>query len=114
MYSGLIAHTQITPSVSRNLAPIPLTAFIKAEQNKALIYVLDGKQQVQKREVQFAYLQGGNALIAQGLQAGEKVVVQGGPFITEGQQIKVINDLSLSQVKAQAEINGALSASKIQ
>lgn len=106
LYSGLIAHTQITPAVTQHLSQVPLTAFLKAEQHSAVVYVLDKNNQATKRQVQFAYLQAGNALVSHGLQAGEKVVVQGGPFIIAGQPIKVINDLSFAQLQAQHASNG--------
>ena len=100
LYSGLIAHTRITPSVTERLSKVPLSAFIQAQYDKALVYVLDKQNKPQKREVRFAYLQGGHALVSEGLQDGEKVVVQGGPFIIEGRPIRIINDLSLTQMQA--------------
>lgn len=105
LYSGLIAHTHIIPSVTQHLSKIPLTAFLRAEQNNASVYVLDGNNQVQKRQVQFAYLQGANALVSQGLQSGDKVVVRGGSFVIEGQPIKVINDMSFAQMQSQTPVN---------
>ena len=105
LYSGLIAHTQITPAVTQKLSQIPLTALLKAEQNSAIVYVLDNNNQAKKRQVKFAYLHDGNAMVSQGLQAGEKVVVLGGAFIIEGQPIKVINDLSFAQMQTQSTSN---------
>ncbi|MEH6345304.1 MAG: efflux RND transporter periplasmic adaptor subunit [Bermanella sp.] len=89
LYSGLIAHTQITPSFTQSLAQVPLTALIEANGVHAQIYVLNTKHEAVLQNIKIAYLNGQYAMVSSGVVEGDKVVVQGGPFILDGSAIAV-------------------------
>lgn len=91
LYSGLIAHTDIKPSQTQNLAKVPLTAFIRADGQKGSVYLVESATTVSLKSVEIAYLSGSNAMITSGLEDGDKVVIDGGPFIVAGSTITILN-----------------------
>ncbi len=93
LYSGLIAHTQITPSQTQLLAPVPLTALIEANGQIGQVYVINKQGHAELRAIQLAYLSADSALVSSGLKEEEQVVVQGGPYIIDGAHIRIINNL---------------------
>jgi multidrug efflux system membrane fusion protein len=103
LYSGLIAHTQITPSHTQSLAAVPLSALIEANGIHARIYVLDQENLASLRSVNIAYINGAYAMISSGVLEGERVVVQGGPFILDGAAIAIHNELDQNPIQILAK-----------
>lgn len=99
LYSGLIAHTQITPSFTQSLAKVPMTSLIEANGTHARIYVLDEQGKAVLQNINIAYLNGAYAMVSAGVEEGEKIVVQGGPFILDGSAIAVMNTLRITPMK---------------
>jgi RND family efflux transporter MFP subunit len=91
LYSGLVAHTKIEPAQKQRLSKVPLTALIQANGQNGQVYVANAKGETQLKNVQIRYLDGANALISQGITEGEWIVVQGGPFILEGNEVRIVN-----------------------
>ena len=91
LYSGLIAHTDIIPSATQTVAQLPLSAFIQANGQQGRVYVVNGISNVALKTVNIAYLKGANAMITSGLKEGDRVVVEGGPFIVKGSKIAILN-----------------------
>ncbi len=103
LYSGLIAHTRITPSHTTSLAPIPWSALMEANGSYASVYVLNELGEAVLRNVTLAFLDGDNALVSLGLSDGDKVVVKGGPYIIDGAHISVIDDVAQSLLQSSAK-----------
>jgi RND family efflux transporter MFP subunit len=100
LYSGLIAHTDITPSVTQSVAKLPLSAFIQASGHQGSVYVVNGVSTVELKKVNIAYLNGANAMVTSGLNEGDRVVVEGGPFIVKNSKIAIMNEHdSISQTQ---------------
>lgn len=99
LYSGLIAHTRITPSFTQSLAKVPMTSLIEANGTHARIYVLDHEGKAVLQNINIAYLNGSYAMVSAGVEEGEKIVVQGGPFIIDGSTIAVVNTLEVNASK---------------
>jgi len=91
LYSGLIAHTDIIPSLTETVAKLPLSAFIRANGQKGSVYVVSGESDVKLKTVHIAYLNGANAMVTSGLQEGDRVVIEGGPFIVKNSKITILN-----------------------
>ncbi len=91
LYSGLVAHTKIEPSQKQRLSQIPLTALIQANGQHGQVYVADASGKATLKDVRISYLDGANAMISQGIEAGEWIVVQGGAFILEGNDVRIVN-----------------------
>lgn len=115
LYSGLVAHTQIEPSQKQRLSQVPLTALIQANGRHGQVYVADATGKTQLKDIQIRYLDGANALVSQGIKAGEWVVVQGGPFILEGNEVRIVNktDMLTEAAVADASEQGAQSTPAI-
>lgn len=90
LYSGLIAHTEITPSIQTHVAKVPMSALIQAQGQDARIYVLDEQGHAQLRTVTLAYVDTHFAYIKSGAKDGESIVIEGGPFIKNGADIAVV------------------------
>ncbi len=103
LYSGLIAHTHISPSQKQTLAAIPWSALLEANGSHASVYVLNDQQHAVIRKVTLAYLNGDYAMVSVGLEDGEKVVVKGGPYIIDGAHISISNESSPSLLQATAK-----------
>jgi len=104
LYSGLIAHTDIKPSQTQAVAKLPLTAFIKASGQQGSVYLVNGPESVELTQVEIAYLDGAYAMITSGIEDGDLVVIDGGPFIVKGSKIVILNNddtqVNLSQASA--------------
>ena len=98
LYSGLIAHTDIVPSYTQTVSRLPLSAFIQANGQQGSVYLVNKDSNVTLQTVQIAYLNGASAMITSGLNAGDRVIIEGGPFIVEGSKVAIVNtDGSLTQ-----------------
>lgn len=91
LYSGLIAHTEIIPSMQTSVAQIPLSALIQAHGREASVYVLNDQGHAGLKEVNLAYIDTHYAYVKSGVKQGDKLVVEGGAFINDGQDIAIVN-----------------------
>ena len=91
LYSGLIAHTGIIPSAKQTVAQLPLSAFIQANGKRGSVYAVSGDSNVELKMVDIAYLKGASAMITTGLKEGDRVVVEGGPFIVKNSKIAILD-----------------------
>jgi multidrug efflux system membrane fusion protein len=91
LYSGLIAHTNILPSLKQTVTQLPLSAFIQANGQQASVYIVSSASTVKLQTVDIAYLNGAHAVITSGLKEGDRVVVEGGPFIVTGSKIAILH-----------------------
>ncbi|MGR6873149.1 efflux RND transporter periplasmic adaptor subunit [Pseudomonas sp. HK3] len=90
LYSGLIAHTQITPSIQTLVAKIPMSALIQAHGQDATLYVIDEQGHAQLKTIKLAYIDTHFAYIESGVSDGDQVVIEGGPFINNGKDIAIV------------------------
>lgn len=98
LYSGLIAHTDITPSYKQTVTKLPLSAFIQANGQQGSVYLVSSASTVKLQTVKISYLSGTYAMITSGLKEGDRVVVEGGPFIVKGTEILILNSDGLATV----------------
>ena len=71
---------------------MPLYAVI-SRNNEHFVYVEeDGK--AGKRSVRPGFLEGWQVLISKGLEAGEKVIIEGHRTVSDGQEVKVVKSVS--------------------
>ena len=79
-------------------------------QNKRFVYVVNNESVAESREVQVYDLDDGkNFVITGGLQAGERVVMEGASTLRNGTKINPV-----SQQEAQAKMNAATGAAQQQ
>lgn len=91
--SGMIGDATIHPSVGRTTAmlAIPTEAIVEGDGERATVYVLksDGAS-AELREVRLSRLEGSQALVHDGLSAGERIVVSGAAYIRAGDPLRVV------------------------
>ncbi len=91
--SGMIGDATIHPSVGRTTAmlAIPAEAIVEGDGERATVYVLkaDGAS-AELREVRLSRLEGSQALVRDGLSAGERIVVSGAAYIRAGDPLRIV------------------------
>lgn len=90
LYSGLIAHTRIIPSLQTHVAKIPMSALIQAQGYEASIYVVNKQGHAQLKPIKLAYIDSEFAYIKSGVSDADQVVIEGGPFINNGEDIAIV------------------------
>lgn len=92
LYSGLIAHTDIQPSLTQHVAPIPFSSVISADGAKGTVYVVNENEQPVLKGIEIAYLSGEAIMVSAGLADGDQVITQGGQFIVKGSKLNIITN----------------------
>lgn len=91
--SGLIAHAEIAPAsgAGPGLARIPAEAVLEASGERAVVMALDAAGgHARRTAVRFAGFDGDDALVA-GLPAGVRVITAGAGYVSDGQEVRVID-----------------------
>lgn len=88
---GLFGKVNVQSKQARNYAIIPIESIVEGDGKSAFVYALqaDG-QSVRKVPVQIAFVEGGNALVLNGLEQGTEVVTAGAPYLNEQKKVKKI------------------------
>lgn len=97
--SGLVADARITPTISsersRALA-IPALALLEGRGDQAAVFVIDKNGRAQRTSVRTTGFVDAFALIAEGLQSGDRVVTSGAPYLHNGQPVTIVSDVPAS------------------
>ncbi len=89
---GMFVRADVVKSVDEQAIAVPLYAVI-SRNNKHFVYIeKDGK--AEKRAVVPGFLEGWQVLISKGLEAGEKVIIEGHRTVSDGQEVKVVKSVS--------------------
>lgn len=81
--------TAILPVAQTEQLMIPTAAVIQQEQ-QAIVWEVDDQNQVHAKPVRVAAYDENGAIVADGLQAGDKIVIAGAHVLTENQQIQPV------------------------
>lgn len=90
--SGLIAEAAIAPTLgngSEALLAIPAIALLEGRGDIAYVFRIDAQGVATRVAVVVERLFGENALIRQGLKAGDQVVTAGAPYLRNGQRVAI-------------------------
>ena len=83
---GGFAEAEITSGTTT--APLlPQSAVLSDEQGN-YVYIIDGKNEVERRNIKIGNVSDSGVTIAQGLSGNEAVVLSAGPFLNPGQKVK--------------------------
>ncbi|WP_186248316.1 efflux RND transporter periplasmic adaptor subunit [Burkholderia gladioli] len=85
---GLYARVKVDGSAPHSALLVD-DAAINTDQDKKFVFVVDAQGKVAYREVQIGSLHGNQRVIAGGLQASDRVVVNGTQRVRPGEQVKV-------------------------
>lgn len=90
LISGFVAKSKITPQSERQVLMIPASALIEAENENAFVFVFNG-QSVEKRKILIGGIHESQVEVLTGLSTTDQVVTLGANFLSEGQNVKVVN-----------------------
>jgi len=86
MRPGGFAEVRITAGTTS--APLlPQSAVLSDDQGN-YVYVINGKNEVERRNIQIGTVNDNGVTIASGLSGNESVVLSAGPFLNPGQKVK--------------------------
>jgi multidrug efflux system membrane fusion protein len=84
LLAGFVGHGRVYPAQKERLVLLPLTALLRADGKKAEVYVLDDNDQAYLRLINVAFIEGSHMAVRTGLKEGERIVIQGAPYLSEG------------------------------
>jgi len=90
--SGMVGQARITPrDAGTQVATItvPALALLEGRGDQAAVFIVDEKGQAQRVSVRIAGFADDQALIAEGLKPGMKVVTSGAPYLRNGQPVTI-------------------------
>lgn len=85
---GMFANAQIVQGVIPNAYLIPQAAVTRTPTGQAIVMIANSKGTVETRPVKTTGVQGQNWIITEGLQVGDKVIVDGVAKVKEGQEVQ--------------------------
>lgn len=88
LWPGKFVNARIVLSTRQNAVTVPTEAVMQGP-NGAYVYVLGNDDTAQRRAVEVAATQEGLAVVSRGLQAGERIVVEGQYRLTDGAKVKI-------------------------
>ncbi|NNE35003.1 MAG: efflux RND transporter periplasmic adaptor subunit [Rhodothermales bacterium] len=90
--SGFIARIEIAPSNSETLTIVHPQALVRAEGLSGTVFVFDqSSNTVREREIVIAGLGSEQIVVSRGLSAGELIVTEGAPYLTDGSRVIAID-----------------------
>lgn len=88
LLSGLTAKVEIARTVPAAGA-VPLGAVVDGDGDRGAVFTVEGGV-ARRVPVRIAFLQGDRAVLAEGVQGGDRVVSEGAPRLAEGTRVKVV------------------------
>lgn len=107
--SGFVGEARIEPArAEESDAPvalaIPASAILEGHGSTANVYVVDeGTMTVRPARVAVSHLSGGDVIVTAGIEAGERVVSAGAPYLRPGAKVRIVTDLRAARPTAQPE-----------
>lgn len=89
LWPGEFVSARLILSVRRNAVTVPAQTALQGPEGYYL-YVVQPNDTVKRRPVEIAATQGGLAVVAKGLSAGERVVVDGQYRLSDGARIRIV------------------------
>lgn len=106
---GMFATAEVVQGIIPNGYLIPQTAVVRQPTGQWVVYVVNGKGIAEARPVKTAGVQGNNWIINQGIQPGDKIIVDGVAKVKEGSPVQATpyNPNAKTPVKAAAASSDA-------
>jgi len=93
---GMFARADIVKEVRKQALAVPLYAVISRDKEQ-FVYVEENGA-ARKKAVRTGFLEGWRVLITDGLNAGDKVIVEGHRSVEDGQKVKVVKSITAEDV----------------
>jgi len=91
LYPGQFVRVYVTGNIVRNVIEIPLRAIIQTAKG-SIVYVLDKNNIPAMRTVRIVYKAGNSCMVAGGVDAGERIVVDGVGKVLPGKAVTIQKD----------------------
>jgi multidrug efflux system membrane fusion protein len=88
LWPGEFVNARIVLSTRENAVTVPEVAVMEGP-NGAYVYVVGDNDTVKRRSVKVAATQEGVSVVSDGLQSGERIVVEGQYRLTDGARVKI-------------------------
>ncbi len=96
--SGFVAKVEIFPFSKKDYFIIPVEALVEADGNRAYVYALDSDLAKARRlSVKIGFLFDDKVAIESGLEKLAFVISEGAPYLSDGAEVKVIEDQKTHQ-----------------
>jgi membrane fusion protein (multidrug efflux system) len=89
---GMFVRVEIVKKAFQNAVSIPIYAVISNDQQKSVYIEQDGKAHL--RIIETGVLEGARIQVTKGLNTGDKVIVVGHRSVGDGQNVKVVRQVS--------------------
>jgi multidrug efflux system membrane fusion protein len=90
LWPGGLVRVQLTVAVEKGVLVVPVSAVLTGQQGSS-VYVLEDSNRVSLRKVTVTRTTDSLAVLAQGVEAGDKVVTMGQVRITDGATVQVVS-----------------------
>jgi multidrug efflux system membrane fusion protein len=96
--AGMIASVELAPASASEIpagaATVPVAAVVKSPKSGSYaVFVVDGSGETavaRSRDVSLGRISGNRVAVAEGVEAGERVVVSGASLLVDGERVRVI------------------------
>jgi multidrug efflux pump subunit AcrA (membrane-fusion protein) len=85
MRPGGFAEARITAGTTT--APLLPQSAVLSDDKGNYVYIVNGKKEVERRDIKIGTVDDNGVTIAQGLSGNESVVLSAGPFLNPGQKV---------------------------
>jgi multidrug efflux system membrane fusion protein len=89
LLAGFVGHGRVYPRQKERLVLLPLTALLRADGKQAEVYVLDENDHAHLRLIEVAFIEGSRMAVRTGIEEGERIVIQGAPYLSEGRSVAI-------------------------
>ncbi len=87
---GMYARALVEESMTSQAILLPQRVVARGENGSATVMVIDAADKIEVREVKLGAAQGDRWIVADGLQAGDRVVIEGSQKVAPGAQVKPV------------------------
>ena len=93
---GMLGRVSLDQAPSRPALPaVPVAALLEADREHAFVYVLTPDARSARRvAIHIGRMSGGVVEVADGVHAGDRVVIEGAAYLRDGARVRVLEDLA--------------------
>jgi hypothetical protein len=78
---------EVTIKAGTTSAPLLPQSAVLSDEKGNYVYIVNGKNQVERRNIKIGTVDESGVTVAQGLSGNEAVVLSAGPFLSPGQKV---------------------------
>jgi len=93
LVQGLVAKVEMTGAAGSGVPVVPVQALLEADGSEAIVYVVARREEAEvasRVAIRLGRLVGDRVEVLGGLEAGERVVVEGASYLRDGQAVRVL------------------------